>query len=80
MKVFLILCEQTPFEIHLQGHNFTGLGTKLDKKLNSHGTANERSISINKIDNAAYHRDYAIPNMIILKRGIMFVIRQCLMS
>ena len=30
-----------PFELHLPGHNFTGPGTKLDKKLNADGTPKE---------------------------------------
>ena len=27
-----------PFELHLPGHNFTGPGTKLDRRLNPDGT------------------------------------------
>ena len=45
------------FEMHLPGHNFTGPGTKLYKRLNPDGTPKEWSISINRVDNAAYHRD-----------------------
>ena len=41
----------------LPGHNFTGPGTRLYKRLNSDGTPKELSIPINKVDNAAYHRD-----------------------
>ena len=40
--------------MHLPGHNFTGPGTKLDKKLNSEGTPKEWSMPINRVDNAAY--------------------------
>ena len=43
--------------MHLPGHNFTGPGTKLFKRLNPHGTPKERSIPINRVDNAAYHHD-----------------------
>ena len=45
------------FEIHLPGHIFTGPGTKLYKRLNPDGTSKERSIPINRVDNAAYHHD-----------------------
>ena len=46
-----------PFKMLLPGHNFTGPGTKLYKRLNSDGTPTEWSIPTNKVDNAAYHRD-----------------------
>ena len=45
------------FEIHLPGHNFTGPGTKLNKRVNPDGTPKEWSIPINRVDNAAYHHD-----------------------
>ena len=44
-----------PFEMNLPGHNFTGSGTKLYKRLNSDGTQTEWSILISRVDNAAYH-------------------------
>ena len=43
--------------MHLSGHNFTGQGTNLDKRLNPHGTPKEWSIAINTVDNAANHHD-----------------------
>ena len=43
--------------MHLPGHNFTGPGTKLYKRLNSDGTRKEWSIPINRVDNEAYHHD-----------------------
>ena len=46
-----------PFEMHLQGHNFSGPGTKRYKRLNSDGRPREWSIPINRVDNAAYHHD-----------------------
>ena len=46
-----------PFEMNLHGHNFTGPGTKLYKRLNQDGTSKERSIPINRVENAAYHHD-----------------------
>ena len=50
------LVNKLPFEMHLPGHNFTGPGTKLYKRLNSDGTPKEWSIPINRVDNAAYHQ------------------------
>ena len=43
--------------MHLPGHNFTGPGTKLYKRLYLDGTPKEWSIPINRVDNAAYHHD-----------------------
>ena len=45
------------FEIHLPGHNFTGSGTKLYKRLNPDETPKEWSVPINRVDNAAYRHD-----------------------
>ena len=45
------------FEMYLPGHNFTGPGAKLYKRLNSDVTPKEWSIPINRVDNAAYHHD-----------------------
>ena len=33
------LVNKLPFEMHLRGHNFTGPGTKLYKRLNPDGTS-----------------------------------------
>ena len=46
-----------PIEMHLLGHNFTGPGTKLNKRLNADLTPKEWSKPINRIDKAAYHHD-----------------------
>ena len=51
------LVNKLPFEMHLPGHNFTGPGTKLYKRLNPDGTPKEWSIPINRVDNAAHHHD-----------------------
>ena len=51
------LVNKLPFEMHLPGHNFTGPGTKLYKRLNSDGTPKKWRIPINRVDNAAYHHD-----------------------
>ena len=74
------LVKKLPFEMHLPGHNLTGPGTKIYKRLNPIGTPKEWSIPINRVDNAAYHRDLCYQNMMILKLGMRFVIRQCLKS
>ena len=46
-----------PFEMHLPGHNFTGPGTKLNKRLNQDFTPKKWSKPINRVDKAAYHHD-----------------------
>ena len=46
-----------PVEMHLPGHNFTGPGTKLKKRLNPDLTPKKWSKPINRIDKAAYHHD-----------------------
>ena len=51
------LVNKLSFEMHLPGHNCTGPGTKLCKRLNPDGTPKEWSIPINGVDNAAYHHD-----------------------
>ena len=51
------LVNKLSFEMHLPGHNFTGPGTKLYKRLNPDGTPKEWSIPINRFNNAAYHHD-----------------------
>ena len=45
------------FEMHLSGHNFTGPGTKLKKRLNPDLTPKKWSIPVNRIDKTAYHHD-----------------------
>ena len=51
------LVNKLPFEMHPPGHNFTGSGTKLNKRLNPDGKPKEWSIPRNRVDNAAYHHD-----------------------
>ncbi|KAG1666595.1 putative uncharacterized transposon-derived protein F54H12.3 [Nymphon striatum] len=46
-----------PFELHLPGHNFTGPGTRLNKRLTPDLTPKNWSKPINRVDNAAYHHD-----------------------
>ena len=51
------LVNNLPFKMHLPGHSFTGPETKHYKRLNPDVTPKERSIPINRVDNAAYHHD-----------------------
>src|SRR3981189_3036264 len=46
-----------PGEKHLIGHNFTGPGTNLDKRLNEDLTPKDWSQPINRVDQAAYKHD-----------------------
>ena len=46
-----------PLELHLPGHNFTGPGTRLDRRLNPDLTPREWSKPINRVDTASYHHD-----------------------
>ena len=46
-----------PFEMHLPGHNFTGPGTNLKKRLNPDLTPKKRSKPVNRVDMAAYNYD-----------------------
>ena len=51
------LINRLPVEMHLPGHNFTGPGTKLHKRLNADGTPKSWSMPINRVDQAAYRHD-----------------------
>jgi len=46
-----------PFEMHMSGQNFTGPGTKLNKRLNADLTPKAWSRPINRVDQAAHHHD-----------------------
>ena len=46
-----------PVEMHLPGHNFTGPGTKLNKRLNPDLRPKKWSKPINRVNKAAYHHD-----------------------
>ena len=46
-----------PVEMHLFGHNFTGPGTNLEKRLNPDLTPISWSMPINRVDEGAYHHD-----------------------
>ena len=47
------LINNLPFEAHLPGHNFTGPGTKLNRRLNEDLTPKPWSIPINRVDDSA---------------------------
>ena len=51
-----------PFEMHLPGHNFTGPGTTLNRRLNPDGTPKDWSRPINRVDTAALHHDLCYAN------------------
>ena len=51
------LINNLPFEAHLPGHNFTGPGTKLNRRLNEDLTPKPWSKPINRVDEAAYRHD-----------------------
>ena len=74
------MVNKLPFEMHLPGHNLTGPGTKLYKRLNPDGTPKEWSIPINRETMQLIITINVIQNMMILKLGMRFVIRQCLVS
>ena len=48
-----ILVNKLAFEIHLPGHNFTGPGTNLYKRLKSDETPKEWSMLLNRVDKAS---------------------------
>ena len=51
------IINKLPFEMHLPGHNFTGPGTKLSKRLKKDGTPKSWSKPINIVDESAMHHD-----------------------
>ena len=46
-------------EMHLPGHNFTGPGTNLNKRLNPDGTPKSWSRPVDRVNRAAFHHDLA---------------------
>lgn len=51
------IINKLPMEMHLPGHNFTGPGTQLKKRLNPDDTPKSWSKPINRIDKAALKHD-----------------------
>ena len=51
------IINKLPFELHLPGHNFTGPGTDLTKRLNPDLTPKENSKPVNRVDAAAMNHD-----------------------
>ena len=48
-----------PGEMHLPGMNFAGPGTNLEERLTSTDAYKEWSKPVDRVDNAAYHHDFA---------------------
>ena len=74
------MINRMPVEMHLPGHNFTGPGTNLKKRLNADGTPKPWSMPINRVDQAAYRHDlsiYVMPSIRILPLAIPSAIRPC---
>ena len=71
------LINKLPFEMHLPGHNVTGPGTKLSKRLNEDGTPKSWSKPINRVDEAAYHHDVCYAKIETLAFEIGFAIGIC---
>ncbi len=55
--LFNTMVSKLPIELHLPGHNFTGPGTRLDRRLNPDRTPKDWSKPINRVDTASYHHD-----------------------
>ena len=53
-----------PVEMHLPGHNFTGPGTKLNKRFYPDLTPKKWSKPINRVDKAAYNHDVCTRNAV----------------
>jgi hypothetical protein len=51
------MINKLPFELHLPGHNFTGPGTDLTKRLNPDLTPKDNSKPINRVDAASMAHD-----------------------
>lgn len=51
------IIDKLPVELHLPGHNFTGPGTKLHKRLDKHGRPLPHSKPKNKVDEVSMHHD-----------------------
>lgn len=51
-----------PMEMHLPGHQFTGPGTRLDKRLKADGTPQPWSKPINRVDEIAMQHDICYKN------------------
>jgi len=63
--------------MHITGHNFTGPGTKLNKRLNEDMTPKAWSKPINRVDKAAYHHDICYVKKRTQKLATKFVIKIC---
>jgi len=58
-----------PIEMHLPDNNFTGPGTKLNKRFIPDLTPKEWSKPVNRVDKAAYHHDICYVKNKVTKTG-----------
>jgi len=66
-----------PFELHLPGHNFTGPGNKLDRRLNPDGTPRDWSKPINRVEKQPITRTFATRKIKTREREIKFATERC---
>ena len=66
-----------PFEMHMPGHNFTGPGTNLNKRLNADMTPKAWSKPTNRVDKAAYHHDIVMLKTKTQKHEMKSVPEKC---
>ena len=66
-----------PFELHLPGHNFTGPGTKLDRRLNPDGTPRDWSKPINRVEKQPITTTFATLKIQTREREMKFAIERC---
>ena len=75
-----ILVNKFPFEMHLPGHNFTGPERNSIQDLIRNERQRNGACQSIELTTQLIITIYAIQNMMILKLGMRFVIRQCLVS
>ena len=63
--------------MHLPGHNFTGPGTKLKKRLNPDLTPKKWSKPVNRVDKAAYHHEICYLKKMIPLLEMLYAIKIC---
>ena len=63
--------------MHLPGHNFTGPGTNLKKRLKPDLTPQEWSKPVNRVDKATYHHDVCYLKTMIPLPEMLYAIKIC---
>ena len=75
------LINNLPFEAHLPGHNFTGPGTKLNRRLNEDLTPKPWSIPINRVGRFCLSvMIYVMRRTEMQRLEMKCVIRRCLVN